>query len=860
MSNEVIVSRLMAKFKEPLADGLKRRIVFWNDDGSFRDLVEELAIPDVKVLILTGSNNFYAKKLLLHDDLLSDYLVYNPISYTSAEDDWLVDLECYSSTFSADKSSMLIDELHIPSTLADAVRSYSKFFESKERKNKFASFNSDNLDNRQLHTNVMAVLCDTRDNSVSGIVKAIIKAGFDSESDNECVSNIAKFGNMDAFKSLISNNTGYSFDDKFDTREFAIVVLLNALTMTMNASHLNGLERYINVTYQNSCYAIINDWMHSSDSDDLFNIANSITEQLHLADRFKAMQVADLLTSECLPCINECILYIFMEQVLNDVINADDIVAAVEKRKTTKWYHRVSNIYEGMLCVAKMRKFYQDNAGGFHAVKFSDVWDNYASSYYLMDTYYRHFCAAYVKARDESSATDIQDKFTSVAERADNLYKNWYLDNLGTCWSGLIKDELEKSAWLPNLPRQDKFYSNNVYPITKDNHRAVVIISDALRYEVAVELKDRLIREENGNASINAMQGVFPTITAYGMAALLCGMESKMTHTAAKTVTIDDMPCVKTAERVNVLRGNNKTAVAFYLKDFLDCKREERKEAVKGAEVVYLYHNIIDATGEARATEDKVFEDCETAIVELKNAVRVISNDLSVGSIIITSDHGFIATRNALEESDKIGKDVISGSPIEADRRYVIADSTSSADYLIKVSLDHLNTTNIGYTPMSYIRLKTPGGERYVHGGVSLQELMVPVITYTNVRKGSKKFEAVEKAGLQLVTQSRKITNNITTFDFLQSAPVGGKVTAGKYTVYLTDVSGQIISDKQSISAERTNQDPVDRQFRTRLTLKGSDFDKTQIYYLQIWEEENGLVEQVEFSIDITFAADDFGF
>ena len=136
MSNERVQFNLTERFAAPLPEFYRRRIVFWKDeDREFEKDVDELNLEGVKIIKLTGTNNFAVKKLLLHDDLESDYLVYCPITYTSDEDNWLQDIEYYSEPFRADFISMQMDELNIAPSAAmrKTVKLYAKFFDSKER-------------------------------------------------------------------------------------------------------------------------------------------------------------------------------------------------------------------------------------------------------------------------------------------------------------------------------------------------------------------------------------------------------------------------------------------------------------------------------------------------------------------------------------------------------------------------------------------------------------------------------------------------------------------------------------------------------------------------------------------------------
>ena len=75
MSNERVQFNLTERFAAPLPEFYRRRIIFWKDeDREFEKDVDELNLEGVKIIKLTGTNNFAVKKLLLHDDLDSNYL------------------------------------------------------------------------------------------------------------------------------------------------------------------------------------------------------------------------------------------------------------------------------------------------------------------------------------------------------------------------------------------------------------------------------------------------------------------------------------------------------------------------------------------------------------------------------------------------------------------------------------------------------------------------------------------------------------------------------------------------------------------------------------------------------------------
>lgn len=852
-----IEQSLKDRFAAPLPENYKRRIIFWQDpDGEFAGQVDELCLDGVKILKLTDKNNFAAKMLLSETDLDSNYLVYNPCVYSDIRDNWLLDIELYSEEFRADLLSIRMQELNMPSTapMRKAMKAYSKFFDNKERVAKLSAFKSNYNNVGQLHINIMAVLAGTGANTAPGVIKAILLSGLDVES-NEAITNIKKFGNESVLWDLINRYTGYVYAEAASLISLAGHILLTALSVTMKSSCLNGLDKLISEVHQQLCYDLVNEWMHSEDDDELYEIAREVEDQLQLVKRFDNLDVEELLNSECFPCINECILRKYMTEISDNVIKADDIVKAVEKRRTLKWYKRVRYYFDGLLQVAQMQQFYQSNIGGFHIADYDKLWKEYCGNYCKMDHFYRQFHASFGRSLKESS-TVLEDLYKNVADYVEKLYKNWYLSTLGAQWTSLVCDELTKDTKLPNIQNQADFYKNYVKPIVETGSRVYVIISDALRYEVGVELTRGLLKETKGTAKISAMQSVFPSTTKFGMAALLPHANLQLTDDIK--VLCDGESTEGTASREKILDSIHPGNVVITYKVLLAMKQAERREKVKNAQVVYIYHNTIDAAGDKVTTEDQVFDACEQAVTEIKNLVRLITNDMSGTNIIITSDHGFLYSYKPLDESDKAEKSFVSGHIIELDRRYVIADGDCTADHMLRLPMTHLSSNLVGFTPLDNIRMKKQGGGmNYVHGGISLQESVVPVIEFKNIRSTSKKFVDVKKAELQLISQSRKVSNSIFSLDFYQKEAVSGKVAAATYEIYMADASGKAVSDKKTVIADKTSNNGSDRVFRTRFTLKSVEFKKTDTYYLTVVEKgTTNVVDRVEFTIDIAFVND----
>lgn len=408
------------------------------------------------------------------------------------------------------------------------------------------------------------------------------------------------------------------------------------------------------------------------------------------------------------------------------------------------------------------------------------------------------------------------------------------------------------------MEKQRDFYKRYVAPASSRNTRAFVIVSDALRYEVAAELSERIVRTTKGTAELASMQAVFPSITKFGMAALLPGKSLSVND--GMDVLVDGNPTRSTVERNAILNAASKASVAIQYNDLLNMKKDERREMVAGKDVIYIYHNAIDAIGDKAPTESKVFDACETAIQEISGILRIIVNELSGTNIFITADHGFLYTYKPLCESDKIDRKTFSGDVYELGRRYALTAPETAADFLLPVNLGReLDGTPVkGYAPQDTIRMKVQGGgENYVHGGISLQELVVPVIVFKNLRTTNKNYVEVKNAELKLLSESRKISNLIFSLEFHQRQPVGDKIQPCTYSLYMTDDEGAVISDRQTVIADKTSDNAAARVFRVRFNLKAGTYDKKKVYRLVIANDID--IEEVEFHIDIAFA-DDFGF
>jgi hypothetical protein len=274
-------------------------------------------------------------------------------------------------------------------------------------------------------------------------------------------------------------------------------------------------------------------------------------------------------------------------------------------------------------------------------------------------------------------------------------------------------------------------------------------------------------------------------------------------------------------------------------------------------QVVYVYHDQIDVRGEH--TEDEVFAACREAVQEIQELIHRLFSNANTYHFIVTADHGFIYKRDKVTESDKIGGIHHDGSIVK--RRYVIAADPVDEDGICHLSLGYIlgnADKRIVSFPCSTSVFKTPGsgGQNYVHGGSSPQEILVPVLE-VKMERGHMDTHC---APIVLVSLIKKITNLNVKLDFVQSEPVSDVVKETKYAIAFRDDAGNLISQEQTYVADRRDAAAQARLFTMQFRFKNQKYDRNRKYYLIVRDVVSGLEAfRHEVTMDLAFS-DDFGF
>src|SRR5690625_3256999 len=254
----------------------------------------------------------------------------------------------------------------------------------------------------------------------------------------------------------------------------------------------------------------------------------------------------------------------------------------------------------------------------------------------------------------------------------------------------------------------------------------------------------------------------------------------------------------------------------------------------KDKKIVYIYHYRIEAIGENAVTEIQTFNAVDQAIEQLSDLVRSLTNSISATNIYVTADHGFLYERDKLAVSDLMKKETIDA--LEIKRRYILSHEEKEVSGQLAINLSGMIESDeplYAYVPNSTIRYQVQGaGANFVHGGASLQEVVVPLLTIKNKRKGQSGANITEKVDIILTSTMRSITNSIFSFDFFQTERVADNRVARKVLVSIVDEHGNVLSNEETIIGDLIQTNPKERMYRISFALKNVTYDRTQTYYL----------------------------
>lgn len=844
-----IVKALKEEFSKSPEYWEKRRIIIWYDyDKDFLDVIDKVAIDKVKIHKLTNHNYFYTKYLLEEEDTESNYLIYiNNLEEES--NNWITDITLYSQSFYADRTSMIMRDLNIEDNLRHVFSKYKGFFSIDNNCSSFGKIVSSVNENKTLELGILASISKVRILDFEEIVKSILCEDI-NEKENSMYTDLKNYGVEELFWDYCKLNYGYSLKDKSLSKLFSFIVT-TALSSFIKEEKLSSLKSYIGNSKPN-CIVFIDHWInHKTQSYHYIEYADNYEKDLKISNIIEKLDIEEFKHVDILKIFDREVIKYILFGLENEREDYEYFINSINLRRTKNFYYDYKNIYEALLSYLEMARLKREYKNCIMQKKAAELVKEYSEKLYMFDYNYRKFYLNY----DVRPESEIMNRLKGLVE---NIYVNWYLSELLTAWNYELTDEYMNYWAVPGVINQRDFYKEKVNKMLDDGDRVFVIISDALRYEIGTEIKNRFNQMVVGSTEIQPMFTSIPSITKIGMASLLPNKDITITDTGR--VFVDGKDSAGLENRKCILSNNFENSIAV---EFNDIPKDDPgfKELLKGYKLVYIYHNIIDATGDKANTEKDTFSAAERAIDDILWLREKITKWLGGINIFVTADHGFLYQRSSLEESSKISKEKI--DIIDRNRRSIITKEDRDIEGLFKISLEYLGKENKGmfaYIPKSDIRFKTQGGgANYVHGGATLQETIVPLIFYKHKRSTYKNYKESKDVTLKLLSTRNRVTTPEFGLTFFQVEQVSEEFIAATYEVYMVDVDDNIISNKEKIIADSKNDRPDERNHIIRIKLKQKSYSKRDSYRLIVRNLDKDLiVNEIAFIIDIAIPDDFF--
>ena len=829
------------------------RIIFWFDDkGEYEDEVSELQLDNAKLHILDGTNWFYSKWLLNESDTENKYLVYAPFPKPSDAENPLADMYYYSVPYYTDRVSQMSQEIGIDNRFKEHLAQYSNFWKNKNRIEKFKELGIDHFNVETIDIGLIAVLTDVKTPNFEEITRQLLlndsAAYMKALEDN---------GLLEKFWELCEKYFGYQSENP-NVDDLAACMILTYASVALKDTLPAVLKSYVlkkkndvvvfvrnlmdNVLYQDAYDAL------SEKVDKTLRVVSRIRDELKKdADKAKdqSAQLLDIANCDAFRGLDNILIDWVLDQLNDEILDAqiDGVnIAQIAEQRTAKSCH-FGNVY---------KKEYQAIKYAYQMMKAVSVQEvtsdiktmvaDYQKQTYLVDSYYRCFYSAY-------DCIEEKERFSQVRERIENMYSFTYLQKVTPKWNQELSDNLMADT---GLKRQEDFYRNYLKAYEGKN-RVIVIISDAFRYECAKELMERLELDEKCTPKLECMISGLPSVTSVGMASLLPHKELQVDDKL--NVTVDGQSCGDQASRDKILKAQNENNVALAFDEVASANKEKIRELLQKKNIVYIYHNQVDARGDKSASENEVFTACSEAIEEIHKLIKKLTSYISAPKFFITADHGFLYKRDKLHEFDKVSYD--REICAYSNKRFLLTTQKVNEPGMKSRLMAYMNNLYVT-TPIGADIFKVAGGgQNYVHGGSSLQEMLIPVIELTT----NTRAVVCDYVDVILTSVNRKVTNLITYFDFIQTEKVTDTMKARSLVAYFTTEGGEKISFDVPIVANSREDAPEKRTFHEKFTLKSREYKYGDKYYLVLADvnDEKNILQQYEFMIDIAFV-DDFGF
>ena len=519
----------------------QHRIVFWYDaEQSFTEEIKALELNDVQILNMAEESSLAIKLKLELQDQQGKYLLYFPSPEPETEKDWLLDIKLYSRSFYADRFSIIFNELGLQQqSLREHLAKREEFLKAKARLSALRRYIQPDADAQDLDMAMIAAVVKADSAELMHIVLALademVQQNLSLEVNPDSFAELEKFQLVPALVTALQAEIGYpaSVEELNGEAPFKLGTFFIRLMSTGFCESLGDIPLWAqelvmsSVSSRATARAFLSRWRDSSKYYPTFDtLSQTVANALRIQEKVGAFDLEQLLDVMTFEVIEQKIIVDLASHIpaaakaelehFRTVISTrlDGYWASKHKDDPTRRKYRT--VYTALQAAIELFSLRLQFDSGFYFDSSEALYTAYEQELYRFDMAYRHYSAASQRAH-----VDILKK---LDEEVENCYSYWFIDHLARNWGERVEAEQRLNVWkVADIPNQQNFYDTHVRPLLNSatKRRIVVIISDAFRYEAAVELRDRINEKRYSEATLSSQLGVVPSYTTLGMASLL---------------------------------------------------------------------------------------------------------------------------------------------------------------------------------------------------------------------------------------------------------------------------------------------------------------------------------------------------
>ncbi|MBE0507011.1 MAG: BREX-1 system phosphatase PglZ type A [Marinospirillum sp.] len=806
----------------------RHRIVFWYDARQdLRADYEALELPGVEKLELLN-NEYGIKYRILRLQPEQKFLLYREGAQPADLDNWLLDVQLAQGEFRTDQVAIWLAELELGLEFTELVKGHVEFFQAIKRKDALKRLLKADDTAAQIRLKMLAV-CTGSEPRMDAVLENLLQEL--AENREEKCRLLERCRLESFFWEQMTRCYGYQSDEP-SIRDFAIELFKSCYAMTAG-----GRDTDESVRLSGDALVFLKRWKDSRQFEEGFEaLSGECAEVLGIEQDLTKRDFRELVELDYFRLIDQKIVSDLVRAVAARTVSSGDVAIWVRQRRQGHWYKQYHHLYEAVDFAAQFIQMLGEVK--LDMTSLAEGVQRYSHSWYRLDQLYRKF-TYHVRMSNQASLMG------SLTDQIENLYSNTYLLKLGDHFQTFV-DRASRWDAFP-VGCQKDFFEHWVQPFLRKDKKVCVIISDAMRYEIGEELLGLVRQEDRYAAELEPLLSMLPSYTQLGMAALLPNKALAIADNETGTVLVDDQSSQGTANRSKILqKALHGRGTAITAEGLMQLDRDASRELLKHNDVLYIYHNRIDHTGDKMHSEGQAFEAAEHTLEDIIRLIKKLTA-ANANNILVTADHGFIYQHRALEESDFSSVDAKGEVILYRDRRFVLGKGLSDASSLCKFTPEQLGLVGEVEVqlPKSINRLRLKGsGSRFVHGGAALQEVVIPVLKINKKRQSDVTSVEVDI----LRGASSVITSGQLAVTLYQSGSVTDKIQPRVLRAGIYTETGELISDCHDLTFDLTSDNPRERELQVRfvLTRKADDANGQEVA-LRLEEKHAGTSHYKEY-------------